>query len=160
MRLLIAAVGRLKQGPERDLFRHYLDRTEMVGSKLGLAPVTVVEVPESRGPTPAARTAAEAMVMLGKVPPSYKLVCLDREGQQLVSAEFAKAINGFRDKGAPGLAFLVGGAEGLAREVLVRADLKLSLGPMTLPHGLARIVLGEQLYRAATILAGHPYHRA
>ena len=160
MRLLIAAVGRLKQGPERDLFRHYLGRTEMVGRKLGLVPVTVVEVPESRGPTPAARTAAEAMVMLGKVPPSYKLVCLDREAEQLGSAEFAKAISGFRDKGAPGLAFLVGGAEGLAPEVLVRADLKLSLGPMTLPHGLARIVLGEQLYRAATLLAGHPYHRA
>jgi 23S rRNA (pseudouridine1915-N3)-methyltransferase len=74
MRLLIAAVGRLKQGPERDLFRHYLGRTEMAGNKLGLAPVTVVEVPESRGPTRAARTAAEAMVMLGKVPPSHKLV--------------------------------------------------------------------------------------
>ena len=86
MRLLIAAVGRLKQGPERDLFRHYLGRTEMAGSKLGIAPVTVIEVPESRGPTPAARTAAEAMVMLGKVPPSHKLVCLDREGDQLGQA--------------------------------------------------------------------------
>jgi 23S rRNA (pseudouridine1915-N3)-methyltransferase len=88
------------------------------------------------------------------------LVCLDREGDLLGSAEFAKAISGFRDRGAPGLAFLVGGAEGLAPEVLARADLKLSLGPLTLPHGLARIVLAEQLYRAATILAGHPYHRA
>lgn len=160
MRLLIAAVGRLKQGPERDLFRHYLDRIEMAGSKLGLAPVTVIEVPESRGPTAAARTAAEAMVMLGKVPPSHKLVCLDREGEQLGSAEFAGAIGKYRDSGTPGLAFLVGGAEGLAPEVLARADLKLSLGRMTLPHGLARIVLAEQLYRAATIIAGHPYHRA
>ena len=160
MRLLIAAVGRLKQGPERDLFRHYLERIEMAGSKLGLAPVTVIEVPESRGPTAAARTAAEAMVMLGKVPPSHKLACLDREGEQLGSAEFAGAIGKYRDSGTPGLAFLVGGAEGLAPEVLARADLKLSLGRMTLPHGLARIVLAEQLYRAATIIAGHPYHRA
>ena len=160
MRLLIAAVGRLKQGPERDLFRHYLGRTEMAGTKLGLAPVTMIEVPESRGPTPAARTAAEAIVMLGKVSPSHKLVCLDREGDQLGSAEFARAIGGFRDNGVPGLAFLVGGGEGLAPEVLARADVKLSLGPMTLPHGLARVVLAEQLYRAATILAGHPYHRA
>ena len=160
MRLLSAAEGRLKQGPERDLFRHYLGRTEMAGSKLGLTPVTLIEVPESRGPTPAARTAAEAMVMLGKVPPSHKLVCLDRDGDELGSAEFAAAISKFRDSGAPGLAFLIGGAEGLALEVLTRADLKLSLGPMTLPHGLARIVLAEQLYRAATILAGHPYHRA
>ena len=107
MRLLIAAVGRLKQGPERDLFRHYLARTEMAGGKLGLAPVTVIEVPESRGPTAAARTAAEAMVMLGKVPPSHKLVCLDREGEALGSTEFAQAIGKFRDQGAPGLAFLV-----------------------------------------------------
>jgi len=73
---------------------------------------------------------------------------------------FAGAISKYRDTGAPGLAFLVGGAEGLAPEVLARADLKLSLGRMTLPHGLARIVLAEQLYRAATIIAGHPYHRA
>ena len=160
MRLLIAAVGRLKQGPERDLFRHYLERIEMAGSKLGLAPVTVIEVPESRGPTAAARTAAEAMVMLGKVPSSHKLICLDREGDQLGSAEFAGAIGKYRDSGTPGLAFLVGGAEGLAPEVLARADLKLSLGRMTLPHGFARIVLAEQLYRAATIIAGHPYHRA
>ena len=160
MRLLIAAVGRLKQGPERDLFRHYLDRTEMAGSKLGLAPVTLIEVLESRGPTATARTAAEAMVMLGKVPPSHKLVCLDRQGEQLTSAEFAARITKFRDGGTPGLAFLVGGAEGLAPEVLAKADLKLSLGAMTLPHGLARILLAEQLYRAATILAGHPYHRA
>jgi 23S rRNA (pseudouridine1915-N3)-methyltransferase len=160
MRLLIAAVGRLKQSPERDLFRHYLARTEMAGNKLALAPVTVIEVPESRGPTAAARTAAEAMVMLGKVSPTHKLVCLDRQGEQLGSAEFAARIGKYRDSGAPGLAFLVGGAEGLAPEVLAKADLKLALGPMTLPHGLARIVLAEQLYRAATILAGHPYHRA
>ena len=100
------------------------------------------------------------MVMLGKVPHTHKLVCLDREGEQLGSGEFAQAISKFRDHGAPGLAFLVGGAEGLAPEVLARADLKLSLGPMTLPHGLARVVLAEQLYRAATIIAGHPYHRA
>ena len=132
----------------------------MAGNKLGLAPVTVIEVPESRGPTAAARTAAEAMVMLGKVPPSHKLICLDREGDQLGSAEFAGAIGKYRDSGTPGLAFLVGGAEGLAPEVLARADLKLSLGRMTLPHGFARIVLAEQLYRAATIIAGHPYHRA
>ena len=158
MRLLIAAVGRLKQGPERDLFRHYLERIEMAGSKLGLAPVTVIEVPESRGPTAAARTAAEAMVMLGKVPPSHKLVCLDRQGEDLGSAEFAGAISKYRDTGAPGLAFLVGGAEGLAPEVLARADLKLSLGRMTLPHQLARVVLLEQLFRAHKILAGESYH--
>jgi 23S rRNA (pseudouridine1915-N3)-methyltransferase len=159
MRLLIVAVGRLKQGPERDLCEHYLGRAETAGRKLALSPVTAIEVPESRGPTPAARMAAEALVMLGRVPASHKLICLDREGEQLGSADFARLLREFRDNGIPGLAFLVGGAEGLAPEVLNRADKRLSLGPMTLPHGLARIVLAEQLYRAATILAGHPYHR-
>ena len=160
MRLLVAAVGRLKQGPERDLFGHYVTRAETAGRKLRLTPLTVVEVPESRGPTPAARMAAEGMVMLGKVPVSHKLIGLDREGEQLSSAEFAKLIGEFRDHGAIGLAFLVGGAEGLAPEALDRVDRRLSLGPMTLPHGLARIVLAEQIYRGMTILAGHPYHRA
>jgi len=160
MRVLIAAVGRLKQGPERDLFEHYIARADTAGRKLGISPITVVEVPESRGPSPAARMAAEAMVMLGKIPVSHKLVCLDREGEQLGSADFARALCEFRDKGETGVAFLLGGAEGLAPEALVRADKRVSLGPMTLPHGLARIVLAEQLYRAATILAGHPYHRA
>jgi 23S rRNA (pseudouridine1915-N3)-methyltransferase len=159
MRLLIVAVGKLKQGPERDLCGHYLGRAETAGRKLALSPVTVIEVPESRGPTPAARMAAEAMVMIGKIPTSHKLICLDREGEQLASAELAHSLRDFRDGGVEGLAFLVGGAEGLAPEVLARADKRLSLGPMTLTHGLARIVLAEQLYRAATILAGHPYHR-
>lgn len=160
MRLLIAAVGRLKQGPERDLFEHYLARADTTGRKLSLTPVTAIEVPESRGPTAAARMAAEALVMLGKVPSSHKLICLDREGERLNSMEFARLLGGFRDKGVFGLAFLVGGAEGLAPEALARADKTLSLSPMTLPHGLARIVLAEQLYRAMTIIAGHPYHRA
>jgi 23S rRNA (pseudouridine1915-N3)-methyltransferase len=160
MRLLIAAVGKLKQGPERDLFGHYLARADTAGGKLGLAPVTLIEIPESRGPTPAARMAAEGMVMLGKVPTSHKLIGLDRQGEELDSAGLAQAIATFRDQGAQGLAFLVGGAEGLAPEALDRTNKRLSLSRMTLPHGLARIVLAEQIYRAITILAGHPYHRA
>ena len=160
MRLLIAAVGKLKQGPERDLFEHYVARAETSGRKLGVSPVTVIEVPESRGPSPAARTAAEGIAMLSRVPPTHKLICLDREGEVLPSADFARALGQFRDMGVAGVAFLVGGAEGLAPEALAKADRKISLGAMTLPHGLARIVLTEQIYRAMTILAGHPYHRA
>lgn len=160
MRLLILAVGKLKRDPERDLFDHYLTRAETAGRKLGLSPLTMIEVAEARGPTPAARMAAEGIVMLGKVPASHKLICLDREGEQLGSDALARMVGEFRDGGTPGLAFLIGGAEGLAPEALARADRTLSLGPLTLPHGLARIVLAEQLYRVATILAGHPYHRA
>lgn len=160
MRLLIAAVGKLKQGAERDLFEHYLARTENSGRKLGISPVAVIEVPESRGPTPAARTAAEGIALMSRVPTNHKLICLDRRGEFIESHELAQAIAQFRDTGAAGVAFLVGGAEGLAPEALARADRKISLGPLTLPHGLARIVLAEQLYRSMTILAGHPYHRA
>jgi 23S rRNA (pseudouridine1915-N3)-methyltransferase len=159
MRLLIAAVGRLKQGPEREFFAHYLARAETAGRKLGLLPVTVIEVPESRGPTAATRCKAEAAALLAKLPHSYARIALDRTGEPLGSEAFARALAKLRDEGVEGVAFLIGGADGLGGEALPRPIRRVSLGPMTLPHGLARIVLAEQLYRAATILAGHPYHR-
>ena len=159
MRLLIAAVGKLKQGPERELFAHYLDRAEALGRKLGLSPLTVIEVPESKAGAASVRRAAEGQALLAKVPRDYKIICLDGTGDALSSESFAQSLARFRDAGTEGLAFLLGGADGLGREALAKANQVLSLGAMTLPHGLARIVLAEQLYRAATILAGHPYHR-
>jgi 23S rRNA (pseudouridine1915-N3)-methyltransferase len=160
MRLLIAAVGKLKQGPERELFAHYLGRAEAAGRKLHLSPLSVAEVAESRAATASARVKAEGDALLTKVPSSHKLICLDATGSALSSEAFAKLVARCRDDGAEGLAFLIGGPDGLAKGVLERAGRIVSLGPMTLPHGLARVVLAEQIYRAATILAGHPYHRA
>ncbi|MBC8020493.1 MAG: 23S rRNA (pseudouridine(1915)-N(3))-methyltransferase RlmH [Methyloceanibacter sp.] len=160
MRLLIAAVGKLKQGPERELFAHYLGRAEAAGRKLHLSPLTVLEVAESKATTAGARIQAEAEALLAKVPSSHRLVCLDRQGEALSSAAFAELLAKWRDGGAEGVAFLIGGADGLPPETLAKAAKAISLAPMTLPHGLARIVLAEQIYRAATILAGHPYHRA
>jgi 23S rRNA (pseudouridine1915-N3)-methyltransferase len=160
MRLLIAAVGRLKQGPERELFAHYVGRAAAAGRKLALSPLDVVEIAEARGATPQARMEAEAELLLAKRPSSYKLICLDRSGSQLGSEGFAQSLAKFRDGGAQGLAFFVGGADGLGLTASSKADFVLSLSAMTLPHGLARIVLAEQIYRAVTILAGHPYHRA
>ena len=159
MRLLIAAVGKLKQGPERDLFAHYLDRAKAIGRKIGLAPLSAIEVAEAKAATAQARMEAEAKILLAKLPSSYKLVCLDRGGDQLGSEEFAQALAKFRDGGAQGLAFFIGGADGLGLAAQFKADRVVSLGSMTLPHGLARIVLAEQVYRAGTLLAGHPYHR-
>jgi 23S rRNA (pseudouridine1915-N3)-methyltransferase len=159
MRLLIAAVGKLKQGPERELFAHYLGRAEAAGRKLHLSPLTVLEVAESKATTAGARIQAEAEALLAKVPSSHRLVCLDRQGEALSSAAFAELLAKWRDGGAEGVAFLIGGADGLPPETLAKAAKAISLGLMTLPHGLARIVLAEQIYRAATILAGHPYHR-
>ncbi len=160
MRLLIAAVGKLKRGPERELFAHYLGRTETVGRKLHLSPVNAIEVAESRSATARGRMAAEAEMLLAKIPASYNRIGLDPRGQALSSEEFAKQLARYRDQGTEGLAFLIGGADGLDSAAGGKPAQALSLGPMTLPHGLARIVLAEQIYRAATILAGHPYHRA
>ncbi|MEZ5873568.1 MAG: 23S rRNA (pseudouridine(1915)-N(3))-methyltransferase RlmH [Hyphomicrobiales bacterium] len=160
MRLLIAAVGKLKQGPERDLFAHYLSRAEAQGRSLSVSPIASIELSESKAANAELRQIAEAEALLAKVPSGYKVVSLDRVGKALSSEAFASRVAKIRDSGSPGLAFLVGGADGHGREALAWADLVLSLGPMTLPHGLARIVLAEQLYRALTILAGHPYHRA
>ncbi len=160
MRLLIAAVGKLKQGAERELFAHYLARAEALGRKLSLAPLTAMEIAESKASSAATRCQAEAEALLAKVPDGYKLICLDRTGELLSSETFARFLAKLRDSGAPGAAFLIGGADGHHRALLNRADKVLSFGPMTLPHGLASIVLAEQLYRAETILAGHPYHRA
>ena len=160
MRLLIAAVGKLKQGPERDLFAHYLARAEALGRNLSLSPLASLEFSESRAASAGARVAAEAKVLLAKVPPSHTLICLDPVGKMQSSEAFAQSLAKIRDGGAAGLVFLIGGADGLGQAARDKANLVLSLGPMTLPHGLARIVLAEQLYRAMTILAGHPYHRA
>ena len=160
MRLLIAAIGKLKQGPERDLFAHYLGRAEAAGRKPHLSPLSVIEVAESKAATAKARKEAEAEALLAKISPSHRLICLDPGGVAYSSEAFAEFLAQLRDDGAEGVAFLIGGADGLGKDALAKAVRVLSLGPMTLPHGLARIVLAEQLYRAATILAGHPYHRA
>ena len=161
MRLLIAAVGKLKQGPERALCTHYFGRAEALGRSLGLSPLTIAELPESRAPAASDRRSAEAKALLTKLPSDFAVMCLDPGGNRLSSEAFAETLAARRDSAAaPGLAFVLGGPDGLGEAVLDRAVLSLSLGPMTLTHGLARIVLAEQLYRAMTILAGHPYHRA
>ena len=160
MRLLIAAIGKLKQGPERDLFAHYLGRAVAVGRKLHLSPIGAIEVAESKAATVKSRIQAEAEALLGKIPSSHRLISLDRRGEALSSEEFAGLLAKMRDGGVEGVAFVIGGADGLSPEISGKAGRAISFGPLTLPHGLARIVLAEQIYRAATILAGHPYHRA
>jgi 23S rRNA (pseudouridine1915-N3)-methyltransferase len=159
MRLLIAAVGKLKQGPERELFAHYLGRAETAGRKLHLSPLSVVEIAESKAATTGLRMKAEADALLAKIPSSHQLICLDRMGDAFTSEGFAGLLAKLRDGGQEGVAFLIGGADGVSPEAKAQAAKTVSLGKLTLPHGLARIVLAEQLYRAATILAGHPYHR-
>lgn len=160
MRFLIVAVGKLKKGSERELSAHYLGRAEALGRSLRLSPLSFAELPESKAGSAHARRKAEAEALLAKVPPDFHRICLDPSGKTLSSEGFARMLAELRDGGTAGLAFLIGGPDGLGDAALSEAKFSLSLGPMTLPHGLARIVLAEQLYRAMTILAGHPYHRA
>ncbi|MEQ1611710.1 MAG: 23S rRNA (pseudouridine(1915)-N(3))-methyltransferase RlmH [Hyphomicrobiaceae bacterium] len=159
MKLAIAAVGRLKDGPERELLDRYMKRLAQTGRGLGLAPAEVLETPEGRAETAALRQSDEAARLL-KITASYDvLIALDETGRTMTSRAFAALIAKYRDGGTQGLALVIGGADGHGEAVITKAAVKLSLGAMTLPHGLARIVLAEQLYRATTILAGHPYHR-
>jgi 23S rRNA (pseudouridine1915-N3)-methyltransferase len=159
MRLIIAAVGRLKEGAERDLLARYRDRFADFGKRLALAPVAWHEPGESRAATVDKRRAEEGATLLKLARDADTIIALDERGKSLTSPAFAQLLAKTRDDGTGTLAILIGGPDGLAPEVRDAAQIKLSLGAMTLPHGLARIVLAEQLYRAATILAGHPYHR-
>ena len=152
MRLTLVAVGRLRRGPERALVEDYLDRFARTGRGLGLPPVTVTEV-EGRGPGGEAEAIARAL------PDGAALVLLDERGALLSSPDLADRLGAWRDQ-ARDVAFVIGGADGLDAALRARADLTLSFGPMVWPHMLARAMLSEQLYRAASILAGTPYHRA
>ena len=160
MRIVVAAIGRLKDGAERDLLARYRDRFEGMGKRLGLAPVLWHEVAESRAGTAVKRCSDEGAALLDLARDASFIIALDERGKSLTSEAFARLLAKTRDDGAGLLAILVGGPDGLSDTVRKAAHVKLSLGALTLPHGLARIVLAEQLYRAATILAGHPYHRA
>ncbi|MGF1609574.1 MAG: 23S rRNA (pseudouridine(1915)-N(3))-methyltransferase RlmH [Kiloniellales bacterium] len=156
MRITIAAVGRAKAGPARDLYDFYAARL----SERQLGALTLKEV-EARGHLPPEELKArEAELLLGALPASARLIALDERGRSLDSAGFAALIGGYRDQGLQELAFAIGGAEGLGQAVTERAELLLSLGALTWPHLLVRGLLAEQLYRAQCILTGHPYHRA
>jgi 23S rRNA (pseudouridine1915-N3)-methyltransferase len=157
--IIIAAVGRLKDA-ERDLYDRYAKRFDASGRSLGLGPLSLAEINESRAATTDLRKDDEAVRLLKAADAAEVTAALDEGGRALSSEAFARWLAERRDNGAKAMAFLIGGPDGHGRAALDAATLKLSLGSMTLPHGLARIVLAEQLYRATTILAGHPYHRA
>jgi 23S rRNA (pseudouridine1915-N3)-methyltransferase len=160
MRLTLAAVGKLKAGPDRDLFERYWDRLEASGRKIGISGARLVELPESRAANAIERKADEAARLLAAARDGSEIIALDETGRAHTSEAFATHIGKRRDGGCAELAFLIGGPDGHGPAVIARAKLVLNLGTLTLPHGLARIVLAEQLYRATTILAGHPYHRS
>jgi 23S rRNA (pseudouridine1915-N3)-methyltransferase len=160
MRVLLAAVGRLKQGPERDLAEHYRKRATDVGRKLGWGAVDVVELRESRADNLERRRLEESIAIADLIPDRAAIAVLDEHGTALASAALAGRLQDWRAADRSAAAFIIGGADGLAQTLRERADLTLAFGAATWPHQLVRIMLLEQLYRAATILSGHPYHRA
>lgn len=155
MRIDIAAVGRSKKGPEAALVADYLDRFARAGRGMGLPAAVLHEVEDRRG----GGMAAEAELLARAIPEGAALVMLDERGEQPTSPEFAARLAGYRDS-ARDLCFVIGGADGLDPGLRHRADWQISFGRMVWPHLLVRVMLAEQLYRAATILAGSPYHRA
>lgn len=159
MKLALIAVGRLKDGPERELVERYAERVKSVGRALGLSPLQIIEFAESRARRAPERQVEEGAAILDKAA-SAVLVAFDERGKSLTSDAFAQRIAGWRDEGRAAIHFVVGGPDGLDGRVRAAADLVLSFGALTLPHQLARALVVEQIYRALTILAGHPYHRA
>ena len=154
MRVHLVAVGRLRAGPERDLIDDYLLRFERTGRPLGLGPVVQHEVEDKKG----GGMAAEAELLARAVPVGAVLVTLDERGRMMSSPEFAGLLAGWRDQGRE-MAFVIGGADGISPDLRGKAETSVSFGAMVWPHMLVRVMLAEQLYRAATILGGGPYHR-
>ncbi len=156
MRVHLCAVGRLRTGPERALIDDYTTRFDRSGRALSLGPLSEHEVEDKRG----GGMAAEADLLARAVPAGALIVTLDERGALMSSPEFAALLTRWRDDGPQDLAFVIGGADGIDPSLRARADASLSFGKMVWPHMLVRVMLCEQLYRAASILAGAPYHRA
>ncbi len=160
MRAAVIAVGRLKPGPEKTIAGEYLTRAEGLGRSCGISRIAITEFAESPASSSASRMAEEGRLLAAARPPKAFSVVLDERGKAIASEAFADLLRRHLDNGTSDMAFLIGGPDGHAPEIRASAGLLLSLGPMTWPHRLVRIMLFEQLYRALTIITGHPYHRA
>lgn len=155
MRVRICAVGRLRAGPERMMIDDYLSRFDRTGRGMGLGPAELVEVEDKKG----GGMQAEAALLERAIGQANVVCTLDERGKLMTSPDFAQMLANWRDQGRGDVAFVIGGADGIDPALRARADASLSFGKMVWPHMLARVMLTEQLYRAASILGGAPYHR-
>lgn len=156
MRVQVCAVGRLRAGPERALTDDYYTRFDRTGRPLGLGPLTEIEVEDKKN----LGMSAEAVLLDRAIPTGALIVAMDERGKVMTSPDFADHLARWRDAGQQDIAFVIGGADGIDPRLRARADFAISFGAMVWPHMLVRVMLAEQLYRAATILGGGPYHRA
>ena len=159
MRIVVAAVGRLKQGPERELAERYRKRASDAGRSAGLSAFDIVEIKESRAGDADRRMLEESIAIANIVPDRAVTVILDERGENLSSAVIAGRLQDCQRQDKPAVVFIIGAADGLAPSLREKASLAIAFGATTWPHQLIRIMLLEQLYRAVTILTGHPYHR-
>jgi 23S rRNA (pseudouridine1915-N3)-methyltransferase len=159
MRLAVLVVGRLKAGPERELCARYEERSRASGRSLGFTGPDVTELTESRERRPEDRKREEGEALIARLGPGL-VIGLDERGQNLSSEAFSAKLVAARDSGVVNATFIIGGADGLSDACRGRAGLILSFGAMTLPHQLVRVLVMEQIYRAMTIMGGHPYHRS
>ncbi|HEY1475292.1 MAG TPA: 23S rRNA (pseudouridine(1915)-N(3))-methyltransferase RlmH [Pseudolabrys sp.] len=160
MRIVVAAVGRLKKGPETELSERYAKRATQTSRQLGLRAIEIIEIRESRADDAGKRMLEESIALANIIPQGAAVVLLDAHGESLDSASLASRLANWRSNDRPAVVFMIGGADGLAATLRAKAELRLAFGAATWPHQLVRIMLLEQLYRATTILTGHPYHRA
>lgn len=160
MRLVVISVGRLKQGPERELAERYRGRFDDIGRKLGFRGLEIHEIPESRARDAATRISEESAAISAAIPEKSVVVTLDERGDNIDSDAFARHLGRWRDDSVANTIFAIGGADGLSPDLRRKAKLCVAFGAATWPHQMVRVMLLEQIYRAATILAGHPYHRA
>jgi 23S rRNA (pseudouridine1915-N3)-methyltransferase len=159
MRIGVAAVGRLKQGPERELAERYRKRAADAGRNIGLRGVEIIEIRENRAREVEKRVIEESIALANVIGAGAAAVVLDERGESLDSRALAGCLKRWRDAGRPAVIFLIGGADGVTASLRDQAELRLAFGPATWPHQLARIMLLEQIYRAVTLLSSHPYHR-
>ncbi len=155
MKIHLCVVGKLRNGPEKDLIDDYLNRFEKIGRSYGLGPVSVNEVEDKKN----GGMSNEAILLQRIIPKGAVIIALDERGEVVCSQNFSEKLITYVNDNVPDLAIIIGGADGIDSKLREKADFKISFGKMVWPHALVRVMISEQLYRAASILAGSPYHR-
>lgn len=155
MRVQISAVGRLRNGPEKQLIDDYLTRFTRTGRAYGFSDISITEVEDKKG----GGKETEADLLLATIPKASKIITLDEHGKILSSPQFSQKLSHWRDDAPNCIVFIIGGADGLSEKIKSQASFSISLGKMVWPHMLVRLMLSEQLYRATSIMANNPYHR-
>lgn len=154
MKINIYAIGRIKSCPEAILINDYVSRFDRIGKNIGLGPIKIIEKE-----TKTSGILSEGKILINSIPDDSIICLLDEKGTDLDSVAFANKIEHWKDNLNLDLSLIIGGSEGLSKELKQRAHHSISLGKMVWPHRLVRVMITEQLYRAASIISGLPYHK-